>query len=232
MHSLREHFRAIGLGDAGGSVLHGFFGLGEVPANETLSLKEQMARCRRVNVLHLNVIRLAYDTVIPRAPLERRIDLAVHRARQIYDQAGIGICRVLHYMVEDAFAGAYPDIGGDGEADDLCDAYSVYNDGIDTFVVLSYAGGTIGSSRSGSCDKDAKGGTSGIVVELGETTGRDELYATAYSHELCHYLGVAQHNTDTNNLMCTCDNKRQLSGSQISMILDHCMITRTFLVEI
>src|SRR5688572_7050535 len=92
MRSLREHFRAMGLGNNGGSVLHGFFGLGEAP--ETLSLKEQMARVRRVNVLHLNVIRLAFDTVIPRAPLERKVDMAVHRTRQILDQAGIGVARV------------------------------------------------------------------------------------------------------------------------------------------
>jgi len=231
MHSLREHFRAIGLGDHGGSVLHGFFGLGKAPA--TLSLKEQMARCRRVNIIHLNVIRLAFDTVIPREPLERKIDLAIHLARDTYDQAGIGVCRVQHYIIEDAFAGAYPDIGGDGEADDLCDAYSVDNDGIDTFIVLSYAGGTIGSSRSpGSCDKDGKGGSSGIVVEMGEVEHDAELDAIAYSHELCHFLGVPQHNTDTNNLMCPCRNKRQLSISQIGMILDHCMITRNFLVEI
>jgi hypothetical protein len=231
MYSLREHFRAIGLGDAGGSVLHGFFGLGEAP--ETLSLKEQMARCRRVNVLHLNVIRLAYDTVIPRAPLERKIDLAIHRARQTYDQAGIGICRVMHYLIEDAFAGAYPDIGGDGEADDLCDASSVDNDGIDSFVVLSYAGDRIGSSRSpGSCDKDSKGGRSGIVVELGEVEHDAELDAIAYSHELCHFLGYPHHSTDPENLMCPCRNKRQLDITQIAMILDHCMITRTSLVEI
>jgi len=229
MRSLREHFRAIGLGDHGGSVLHGFFGLGEAPA--TLSLQEQMARVRRVNILHLNVIRLAFDTVIPRAPLERRVDMAIHRARQIFDQAGIGIARVSNFIIEDAFAGAFPDIGSDGEADDLCDTYSVENDGIDTFIVLSYVGSRVGSSRSpGSCDKDDKGGSSGIVVEVGQ--GDAELVATAYSHELVHFLGYPHHSPDQNNLMFSGQNGRQLDITQIAMILDHCMITRTFLVEI
>ena len=227
MRSLREHFRAIGLGNNGGSVLHGFFGLGEAP--ETLSLKEQMARVRRVNVLHLNVIRLAFDTVIPRAPLERKVDMAVHRTRQILDQAGIGVARVSHAMIEDAFAGGFPDIGSDGEADDLCDAFSVDNDGIDTFMVLSYEGSRVGSSRSpGDCDKDGKG--SGIVVEV--TQGDAELTATAYAHELVHFLGYPHHSSDPNNLMFSGQNNRQLDITQIAMILDHCMITRTFLVEI
>jgi len=229
MRSLREHFRAIGLGDQGGSVLHGFFGLGEAP--EKLSLQEQMARVRRVNVLHLNVIRLAFDTVIPRAPLERKIDMAIHRARQIFDQAFIGIGRVSHFIIEDAFAGLYPDIGSDGEADDLCDAYSVDNDGIDTFIVLSYAGNTVGSSRSpGSCDKDNKGGSSGIVVEVGQTNA--EVTAKAYSHELGHFLGYPHHSSDPKNLMSHSSDGLELDTTEIRMMLDHCMITRTFLVEI
>lgn len=229
MRSLREHFRAIGLGSNGGSVLHGFFGLGEAPA--TLSLKEQMARVRRVNVLHLNFIRVAFDTVIPRMPLERKVDMAVHRARQIFDQAGIGVARASHFMIEDAFAGAFPDIGGDGEASDLCDAYSVDNDGVDVFMVLSYAGDRVGSSESpGSCDKDSKGGYSGVVIEVSQENA--EVTAKAVSHELVHFLGYPHHSTDEKNLMSGSREGLELDITQIAMILDHCMITRTFLVEI
>ena len=224
MYSLRQHFEAIGLGNHGGSVLHGFFGLGEAP--ETLSLREQMARVRRDNVLHLNIIRLAFDTVVPRAPLERKVDKAVHRARQIFDQTGIGVARVSHYIIEDAFAGLYPDIGSDGEADDLCDAYSVDNDGIDMFMVLTYAGNRVGSSQSpGSCDKDGK--DSGVVVEV--TQGNAELTAKAFSHELVHYLGYDDHSSDPKNLMSNSQDGLELTSGQIEDIVDHCMLTRTFL---
>lgn len=227
MHSLREHFRAIGLGDNGGSVLHGFFGLGQAP--ETLSLKRQMERVRRVNTLHLNIIRLAFDTVIPRDPLERRVDLMIQRSRQILDQAGIGVARVSNFIIEDAFAGGFPDIGSDGEADDLCDEFSVDNDGIDCFIVLSYAGNRVGSSPSpGSCDKDGK--SSGVVVEVNQGTA--ELFAKAFSHELVHYLGYPHHSSDPNNLMSSSQDGLDLDITQIAMILDHCMITRNFLVEI
>jgi hypothetical protein len=224
MHSLRQHFEAIGLGNHGGSVLHGFFGLGEAP--ETLSLRQQMERVRRDNVMHLNVIRVAFDTVFPRAPLERKVDMAVHRSRQIFDQAGIGVARVSHYMIEDAFAGLYPDIGSDGEADDLCDAYSVDNDGIDVFMVLTYAGNRVGSSHSpGSCDKDGK--DSGVVIEV--TQGSRNLTAKAFSHELAHYLGYDDHSSDENNLMSSSENGLELTSGQIDDIDDHCMLTRTFL---
>lgn len=223
MHSLREHFRCAGLGDAGGSVLHGFFGFGQAPA--TLSVRQQMARVRRPAVMHLNVIRLAFDTIPTnqRATFDRRIDLAVHRTREIYDQAGIGVVRVQHFLIEDAVAGLFPEIDNDGEADDLCGAFSVDNDGIDTFIVLTYAGNRVGSSRSpGPCDKDGK--SSGIVVEVQQ--GNAELMATAYAHELCHFLGVSGHSDDQDNLMFSGQNGRKLNTGQIVRILGHCMLTQ------
>jgi hypothetical protein len=226
MHSLREHFRCLGLGPSG-SVLFDYFGHFRAP--ETLSLQRQMERNRRDHVLHLNFIELAFDTLPEdvRNRFRARIDLAIHRARTVYDQAGIGVARIKHGLIEDAFAGLFPDIGSEGEADDLCSAFSVDNDGIDIFMVLTSPGSGGSTRKDGSCADDKDGKSSGSVVPIDQ--GDPENTATSVSHEVGHYLDLG-HSSDPDNVMFpkpqSPPSKRLLTSDQIDTILDHCMITR------
>jgi hypothetical protein len=220
MHSVREHFRVLGY-EAGGSTLFDFFGHFRAPA--VLSLQRQMERTRRAQVVHLNFIELAYETLPAdvRDRFRARIDFAIHRAREIYDQAGLGVARIKHGLIEDAFAGGFPDIGSDGEADDLCGAWSVDNDGIDVFMVQTYANSGGSARQGGSCDKDGK--DSGVVVPVEQ--GDRENTATAVSHEIGHFLGLG-HSDDQDNLMFSGQNGRQLTSGQIARILCHCLVTQ------
>jgi len=205
------------------SVLNDFFGMFQVPAGETISLRQQMRRLRRPHIVHINIIRVAFDALTPaeREDAERELDVIVLRTRQIFDQIQIGIGRVQHWVINSAQAGGFGDIGSDGEADDICGHFSVDNDGIDAFVVLTYAGTTMGSSRSpGACDKDGK--SSGIVVEV-QQAGH-ELTATAFAHEIGHYLGYDSHSSDQNNLMSH-SGARGLTESQGETMRCHCFVT-------
>lgn len=205
------------------SVLNDFFGMFQVPPGETISVRQQMARLRRPHILHINIIHVAFDSLTPaeREDAARELDVIVLRTRQIYDQIQLGIGRVQHFVISAQLAGGLADISGDGEADDICDKFSVDNDGIDAFMVLTYAGNRIGSSQSpGDCDKDGKG--SGVVIEV-QQAGH-ELTATAFAHELGHYLGFDSHSSDQNNLMST-SGARGLSTSQGNTMRGHCMVT-------
>lgn len=197
-----------------------FFGLGKVPRGETISLRQHLARVANPALIHLNIVRTGFHTLAPadRERAEREVDLVVHRTRQIYDQIFLGVARVQHFEIAASQVGGFADIGSDGEADDLADSFSVDNDGIDSFFVLTYAGDRVGSARVSGCDKDGK--DSGVVVEIGQ--GDNELTATAYAHELAHFLGVKEHSNDDNNLMFSGQNGRRINSSQAAKMLTHC----------
>jgi hypothetical protein len=220
MRSLRKYLACIGFEQ--GSVLHDFFGLGKAPGTQTLSIQQQMERLRRSAVVHLNFVRVGYDTLGPsqREVAERKIDLAAHRIRQIFDQVSLGIGRILNFELSSADAPGYQDIGDDGEAEDLADRFSVDNDALDFAWVLTYAGDRVGSSPKppGSCDKDDKG--AGIVCSIEASF---ELTATAAAHEVGHYLGL-DHSDDSTNLMSH-SGERGLTASQGECVRSHCLVT-------
>ena len=222
MESLGPYLDCLGL-PGPRRIVNDFFGLGRVPRGETVSLRAHMRRVRGPRLLHVNMIRIGFDTLAAprRGAAEREIDLVVHRTRQIYDQIQLGIARVQHWVIPPAQAGGFADIGSDGEADDLADRFSVPNDGVDGFMVLTYAGSRIGSARPSGCDKDGK--DSAVVVEIEQ--GDDELTATAFAHELGHFLGVSGHSSDPENLMFSGPNGRRINSSQAATMLTHCFVT-------
>lgn len=103
----------------------------------------------------------------------------------------------------------------------LTNDWTVPNDALDIFFVLTYSGSTIGLSRvDGPCDKDAKGMDGSVVAIEGSanTTG------FVLAHEAGHYLGL-NHSTNMNNLMFgTVPNGGQLTSGQGADMRDHCFV--------
>lgn len=138
--------------------------------------------------IHLNVIRVGFDTFTDAqedvALLD--IDYSIFRIRNIYRTRGVGVGRVQHWIVDDEDADGFADINGADEAEDLWQAFSVQNDGIDAFVVRTITGLLGLSPVPGDCDKDSKDdGCLAAAVDRGP-----EGVSRTFAHEVGHFLGL------------------------------------------
>ena len=138
--------------------------------------------------VHLNVIRVGFDTFDE--PTEDNalidIDYSIFRIRNIYRPRGVGVGRVLHFVVDNADADGMADIADMDEAEDLWTSFSVDNDGIDAFVVRSISGFLGLSPRPGDCGKQSK--DDGLLA--GGVDNDSEGLSRTFAHEVGHFLGL------------------------------------------
>jgi hypothetical protein len=140
--------------------------------------------------VHLNVIRVGYDT-IPAAQQDEaanKLDYAIYKIRNVYRPQNLGIGRVQRFSVTTANAQGFDDIATQTEAGDLWRTFTVNNNGIDVFVVRNIsASDFIGLSPvPGSCTKNSR--DDGL---LGGGNNRDfDGLARTFAHEVGHYLGL------------------------------------------
>ena len=215
MTSIRHLAQCINLGKDEFRVAREFFGY-RMGTPGTLSLLTQM-RLLQGRHVHMNFILVGSDQYTNNDLSE--IDQALLFTRDTYAQENLGVGRVEHYAISTADANNAEDINNDDEAVELTNDWTVPNDALDIFFVLTYATRTIGySAVDGPCDKDAKG-MDGSVVAI-ESTPHTTGYVLA--HEAGHYLGL-NHSSNANNLMFgTVPNGGQLTSGQGSDIRDHC----------
>jgi hypothetical protein len=222
MASLRSLAACIGV-TGKFSVVGDFFGYASAPPwvlspniqkidlPSSLSLLTQIRRLQQP-YFNINVVRVGTERVVDWEPKwllapddEQNVDCAVDMARGIYGAIGVGIGRVerwWHIPASDA-ASSHEVINSHAEAADLVQEYSVGNDGIDVFVVLSYLGDTAGAHPPNG---------DGVVVESIET----DFLGTArtFSHELGHFFLTQGHkNNEPNNLMAQSDIANPMPGS-------------------
>lgn len=224
MLSVRHHLNCIGRNTSGSnSVLGDLLGFWRrrVPFTGSttfaVSLKDTMEGLQGRHV-HLNVIKVGWFnefSASDRDDAMRKIDFAIMRTRQIFEQAGLGVGRVGQYHIDQSDADGYDNIGSSGEADDLSDDWSVDNNGIDCFVprTISASGddGFVGiSPRPGDCDKGGKGDglIAGAIDRGGNVQSGFDRFARTFAHEIGHYLSLPHNHGDScpagsarNNLM-------------------------------
>ena len=226
MASLRAMAACIGItGDF--RVVRNFFGYASAPPwnladsqtslPQSLSVLTQIKRLQQTH-FHLDCIRVGTDANNLLAAVdEQNLDCAVQWARDIYGAAGIGIGRYNRwFFIPLSDNTGFDVIDDDCEASDLVDEFDANGGGVDVFLAMAYAGGTVGLFP-------AKG--DGVVVESRETNFLGT--ARTFSHELGHYFGLGHENGSPNNLMCQTKFANampasvQLSSGQISDVKDH-----------
>lgn len=215
MVSLRQSAECIGISGTF-SVLRDYFGYISIP--KPLSVRTQILRLKQKHI-HMNLILVGESFTNAD---QREIDAAVQFTRDTYATVDLGVGRVLRFFITTAEANGRDSIGTDSEARSLPDEFSVDNNAMDIFFVLTYAGKTIGlSGVDGSCDKNAKG-MDGSVVAIegaGNTSG------IVLAHEAGHYLGLG-HVNSVGNLMNGDASKAggSLTLEQGSNMRDHCFV--------
>jgi len=218
MASLRRIADCIGLPDRF-SVRRDFYGYTtRVP--RPLSLLQQL-RLLRGRHIHINVICVGVESFTDRDQVE--IDGALQATRDLYATVNLGIGRIFRFFIATAEARGRDNIGSNSEAEDLTEEWTVDNDALDVFFVLTYSGPAQGySAIGGSCDKNSKGIT-GVVVAI-----EDAAWVTniVLAHEIGHYLGLG-HSTDRNNLMFAmgpATGMGILTSRQGSTMRSHCFV--------
>jgi Metallo-peptidase family M12 len=233
MVSIKNLAVCIGLSGSISIVRH-FFGYGFRGHQGQISLLGQ-AKLLKGKHIHVNIIRVGIESFNDTD--EREIDRSIQITRNLYAEVNLGVGRIERYFITNNQANGHQNIDDDAEAALLTREWTVPNEALDAFYVLTYAGTTVGRSAiNGPCDKDV-GDMNGSVIAI-ETIPDDTGFTLA--HELGHYLGLSHvcelaagggcgsgtcqpvHN---NSLMHPCvPNGGNISSSEENTMKGHCFV--------
>jgi len=208
MRSVKQFAECIGVDTSVTvSVLFHLFGFvrARVPeescSSETaqVSLLEHMESLKGKHI-HLNIIRVGID-LFTSDEIEG-IDFGIYHSRRIFRAVNLGIGRVKHYNVASSSVDPDEDLGSFAEARDLINTWTVWNNGLDVFMVenISDPEGWVGYSPYIGGPVDKTEDNTGIIG--GRVNRSAEAVARTLAHEIGHYLSLPHNHGDCDDTSC------------------------------
>jgi hypothetical protein len=142
------------------------------------------------------------------------IDRAMAFMRDTLATVEFGVGPAHWFQITTDDANGYEHIGSDGEAKDLTREWSVDNQILDVFFVLTYAGSSIGTAPRkgpGVLDKDAVFQMSGVVLAV---EGSPSVTGFVLAREVCRYMGLRDSDNENNLMFPTVPNGGNLTWAQ------------------
>ncbi len=185
------------------------------PNNGWSSMGSKPIRCVSMNAILVGLDKFSNAD-------RQEVSDSLTSSRASYAQVGLVIDSIQWYVINSSESNGRENIDSNGEAEALTSEWTVPNNALDIFFVLTYAGSVIGLSKvDGPCDKDSKGMTGSVVAIEGSP------YTTGFvlSHEAAHYLGLQHTNNDSTNLMYPyVPNGGKLTAAQGGKMKGHCFV--------
>ena len=205
------------------SVLRHLFGFtrSRVPTDPEGTVRAQVSMLSAIRGvknrhIHLDIIAVGWWNEFSDANHQagrEKLDYAVYRTRNIFDQVNLGVGRVDYFVIDQDEADGADDIGDRDEAEDLIDDWNAgSSNAIDCFVPR-----TISASFIGTAPPKHDGVIAAAIDAGGITDGLDG-FSRTFAHEIGHFLGL-DHNHDGGD---NCENCPGAAASDNLMAQTRC----------
>jgi hypothetical protein len=207
MRSLRKVADCVGV-EGTFKVVRDFFGYA-TGAPQEISVSRQIRLMHRdhvsVNLILVGVESFAYADLV-------EIDRAMAFMRDTLAAVEFGVGPAGWFQISTDDANGHEHIVDDGEAKDLTQEWTVDNSAMDVFVVLTYAGSSVGTApRKGPTAKNSAFRMTGVVLAI---EGSPEVTGFVLAREVCRYMGLKDSENDNNLMFPTVPNGGHLTWEQ------------------
>lgn len=223
--NVKDIMACIGRDTSGGlSVLRHLFGFTRrrVPTDPDNTVRAEVSMLSAIRGvknrhIHVDIIAVGWWNEFSDTDSDtgrEKLDYAVYRTRNIYDQVNLGVGRVDYFVLDQDEAGGADDIDDRDEAEDLIDDWNAgLGNAIDCFVPRTISASFIGVAPS------KHDGVIAAAIDAGGSVSMNfDGFSRTFAHEIGHFLDL-NHNHDGGD---DCENCPGASASDNLMAQTRC----------